>query len=101
MTNWDGQEYRIPADVYLSLNQDTLILQSEYLSIWKTAAVGTVFELSISSFDKATGKVLENPDFSHVDLAYRELVDDEEWQLQKRLEKFKRLEAILKQEGMI
>ncbi len=100
-TNWKDQEYRIPGDILLSLNQDTLILQSEYLSIWKTAEEETEFEFTISDFDRATGEILENLNFSHVDVDYQKLVEDEEWQLQKRLEEFRRLEAILKKEGLI
>lgn len=65
-TNRKGQKYRIPADIILSLNQDTLILQSEYVSVWKTVEVGTEFELTISEFDKAISKISENSNFSHI-----------------------------------
>jgi len=43
--------------------------------------------------------MIKNPNFS--DLEYQKLIQNEEWQMQKRLEEFRRLEAILKEEGII
>ena len=100
-TKWKGRNYRIPGDIILSLNQNVLILQSEYLSLWKIAKVGTEFKFAVSHFNKPTDLVSENPHFTDVDLEYQKLVEDESWQLQMRLEEFRRLEAILKREGVI
>ncbi|WP_333625760.1 hypothetical protein [Sphingobacterium siyangense] len=100
-TKWKDRNYRIPADIILSLNQNVLTLQSEYISLWKIAEVGTEFKFTISHFNKPTGLVSKNPHLTYVDLEYQKLVEDESWQLQMRLEEFRRLEAILKSEGVI
>lgn len=98
-TIWKSREYKIPTTMLLSLNQETLILQSEYLSVFKIAEIGTEFTFSISDFDMPIDNIIKNPNFS--DLEYQKLIQNEEWQMQKRLEEFRRLEAILKEEGII
>lgn len=100
-TNWKKQEYRIPETILLSLNQDVLSFQSEYLSIWKIAKVGIEFELIVSDFDEPSDRSSENHNGSYVDLDYHHLVHSEEWEWQKKLEEFRRLETILKKEGII
>ncbi|MFZ4263762.1 hypothetical protein ACFRAE_17125 [Sphingobacterium sp. HJSM2_6] len=99
--NWQKKEYKISEPILLSLNQDVLGFQSENLCVWKVAEVGIEFDLIVSDFDKTSDRVSENPEGSYIDLSYKELVHNEEWEWEKKIEEFKRLEIILRKEGKI
>lgn len=100
-TNWKEKDYRIPENVVFHLNQEVLSLQSEYLCIWKLSKVGVEFDLVVSDFENPSDKLSDNLEGEYIDLDYQNLVDSEEREWQIKLEEFRRLEIILKKEGII
>ncbi|WP_140937648.1 hypothetical protein [Sphingobacterium lumbrici] len=100
-TNWEKKDYRIPETIVFHLDQDVFSLQSEYLSIWKLSKVGIELDLIVSDFDNPSNKLSDNLEGAYIDLDYKNLVHSEEWEWEKKLEEFRRLEVILKKEGII
>ncbi len=100
----NGREYRIPGPVILSLvnSRNEFILEdSGYICSYQKIKEGITYEFTITEFEEPTEMLSQYNDFSEIDPEYIKMIEDEELQWQYKLQQFRRLEAILKEEGII
>ena len=109
-----GQEYKVGLpDTEVSvictlvLERDEFILggggiSSSFIGSWQKIRDGIEFEVEVAEFEEATEPISEsNP--SVIDPEYQKMIDarDEEWELNWKLHQFRKIEAILQEEGLI
>lgn len=102
VTKIKGKTYKTSGYLAFSLNKNTFILQGNgHISSFQRTQEGIEFEFNIEEFDDGMEKNLAGNNFSEIDPEYTKLIEDEDLQWQYKLEHFRRLEAIMKEEGII
>lgn len=104
ITTRGGQEYRIPEFVILNLILDQKRFHLEaagYIYSSQKLTEGIEYEFVVSEFYEASELNPTGPDSKEIDAEFEKVYYSEESQWQNKLQNFRRLEAILKQEGLI
>ena len=98
------RDYRIPEFVALGLilNNERFLLQSTgYIYSSKRIQEGIEYEFVVAEFDEPTEKITIENNFAEKDTDFEAVLFSEENQWRGKKEEFRRLEAILKEEGII
>ncbi|EEI90514.1 hypothetical protein HMPREF0765_3830 [Sphingobacterium spiritivorum ATCC 33300] len=99
-----GREYRNPETVILNLLLDQkrfLIEGGGYIYASKRIKEGIEYEFIVAEFDEPSERITKENDFAERDADFEDSLFSEESQWQYKLQEFRRLEAILKEEGII
>lgn len=102
--NKNDYEFRIPDYLVFhldSIRQKLVVEGTGYLFSFLKANENIEYEILIADFAEPSEKISSNNDVADIDTELEKTLRNEEWMLQKKLEEFKRLEKILKEEGII
>lgn len=102
--NKNDYEFRIPDYLvfHLDSKQHKFVVEGTgYLFSFLKADKNIEYEILIADFAEPSEKISSNNDVADIDTELEKMMRSEEWILQKKLEEFKRLEKILKEEGII
>lgn len=104
ITNRNSHEFRIPDHLVFTINIDQqkfIVEGSGYLFSLQKLKPGFEYDFLITEFDEPSQLLSPMDDAVEIDQELVEMINDENWQLQQDLQEFRRLETILKAEGII
>ena len=106
-----GREYRIGrCDSSVSIIASLVLHRDEFvfegggsIQSFQKIRNGIEFEVKVSEFSDASELITKDNDFSEIDPEYTKIVEkrDAEWEWNRKLEQFHKIERILKEEGLI
>ena len=108
-----GREYKIGhADSgvaiisSLVLSRDEFILEGGgFIHSFQKIRDGIEFEVEIAEFAEASPLITKENDISEIDVEYlkmmKERKEDPKWEWKQKLKQFQKIEAVLKEEGLI
>lgn len=109
-----GRQYKIgPLDanahIFATLARDEFILEGggldPFISSFQKIRDGIEFEVEVTEFDETSAPITGDNymDIVYVDPEYQKKLDgrSEDWEWEWKLERFRRIESILKEEGLI
>ena len=100
----NNRNYRVPSYVTMGLHSDhnKLVFEGdEYLSAVERISKNKIYEFEISEFVEPSDKINTFNNEEESDTEFRNELESDEMVWQRKLATFKRLEKILKDEGVI
>ncbi|GHE37048.1 hypothetical protein [Sphingobacterium griseoflavum] len=104
ITKRNGRDYRIPCAVVLCIAapRDGFILEGGgYIHSRQKLEENIEYEFELVEIDRPSEMLSQDNDFSEVDFEHEKLIEGDDYQLRQDMQEFRRLEAILKEEGTI